>query len=251
MQAKVSESFDVDRPLTLDARIAAGTLTIDATEATRVEVDVEPLDDAAAALLDEVRVVLRGATLAVVVPDRHVFFGDAPAFAVLIRCRAGSSAHVRSASADVTPTGALAEVDATTASGDVRLEAAGDVKIRTASGDVEVGALERRLDVKTASGSVNAQDVHGGTKVQTASGGIRLDGVRGAVTARTVSGDVEVAVEPGLDVWLDLASVTGETTTELPAVDGPSAGAAPIEIRARTVSGEIRVTRAVPVGDAA
>ena len=251
MEATISRSFDVGGPLTVDARVASGTLVIEADAANGASVDVEPLDEAARALLDEVHVVLRGATLAVAVPDRHVFFGETPSFAVVVGCPPGSSARVRSASADVAATGRLADVDATTASGDVRLETVEDAKIRTASGEVEVGVVERRLDVKTASGSALARDVRGRAKVQTASGSIGLRRVRGAVSARSVSGGVDVAVEPGIALWLDLGSITGETTTDLDVGEGPPTGAAPVEIRARTVSGEVRVTRAVPAGDVA
>jgi hypothetical protein len=69
--------------------------------------------------------------------------------------------------------------------------------------------------------------------------------MQGNVAAHSVSGDVTIGVRRGSKVFLDCNTVSGDTTSELeltteaPAGDGPL-----VEIRAKTVSGDIRITRA-------
>ncbi|MDQ1465731.1 MAG: hypothetical protein QOH10_146, partial [Actinomycetota bacterium] len=69
--------------------------------------------------------------------------------------------------------------------------------------------------------------------------------MQGNVAAHSVSGDVTIGVRRGSKVFLDCNTVSGDTaselelTTDAPAGDGPL-----VEIRAKTVSGDIRITRA-------
>ena len=57
-------------------------------------------------------------------------------------------------------------------------------------------------------------------------------------------GDVEVAVRRGTGVYLDCNSLSGDTSSDLD-MTGDAAGDGPlIEIRVKTVSGDIHITRA-------
>ena len=74
--------------------------------------------------------------------------------------------------------------------------------------------------------------------------------MRGSVSAHSVSGDVSIAVRRGSKAFLDCNTVSGDTQSDLelsgdvPDGDGPL-----VEIRAKTVSGDIRITRAPAPSD--
>ena len=64
------------------------------------------------------------------------------------------------------------------------------------------------------------------------------------VVVGSVSGDVEVAAVSGLVLWIDAQSVSGTMSSELDVGDEPAEpGQEPVELRIRTVSGDVRVAR--------
>jgi DUF4097 and DUF4098 domain-containing protein YvlB len=62
---------------------------------------------------------------------------------------------------------------------------------------------------------------------------------RGRLTAKNVSGDVRVGIPAGIPVWTDISSVTGSVRSDLDGAGEPSDGQDYIELRARTVSGDV------------
>ena len=268
--------FDTPRTLTLRIDLPAGEALVDAEQTAQTLVELEPLDDAARAVVDGVRIDLRELAeedmLAVEVPERQGFFGRNPHFALRVRCPEGTSVEARTRSASLTGSGLLGAVQAKTAAGDVRIEhAEGSVEIQTASGDVDVRGARGRTSVNTASGDVSlgtasgpvkAHVVSGDVTIEDAidtveansvSGDIRLDAVGpGSVRAKSVSGDVRIAVRRGHDVWLDVNTLSGDTVSELEPSTGPEAtdGKPLVELRAKTVSGDVEIVRAAATAGA-
>jgi hypothetical protein len=79
--------------------------------------------------------------------------------------------------------------------------------------------------------------------VVTSSGDVRLASVSaGRADVQTVSGDIIVGVAEGVGVYLDLASVTGSTTSQLEETGANDD--VPLEVVCRAVSGDIRIARA-------
>jgi DUF4097 and DUF4098 domain-containing protein YvlB len=177
---------------------------------------------------------------------------------------AGSDCDVHTASADVSCVGELGALALETASGDVTVASAtGDVAVRTASGDVFVDQAGADVRASSASGDVQVAHARGAVDVKTASGDLTV-GAGGPVTANTASGDIDVkelsggnadlgslsghvrvTVTPGIGVYLDLSSTAGSVRSELDAADDAD-GAEPeasLEIRCRTVSGDIRIAK--------
>jgi hypothetical protein len=158
------------------------------------------------------------------------------------------ASRVRTASGDV-EVEQVARLEASTASGDVRLTGAtGDVSITTASGDCAVGAVGGRLSASTASGDVRADLVRGAVQVGTASGDVRVARCDGDdVAIKTVSGDVTVGLPTGIRVEADINTLSGRTRLpEPPGADAePAAPRRPVRLRVRSVSGDIRIERAV------
>jgi hypothetical protein len=68
------------------------------------------------------------------------------------------------------------------------------------------------------------------------------------VDLRSVSGDAEIGMRPGLRLWIDASSLSGSMTSELDVSDTPPDDDAPlVELRAKSVSGDLRIRRAAAV----
>jgi putative adhesin len=261
----MKKTFDTPEPASLDVRLAAGTLVVEAAETAQTEVEVEPLDDGAEELMSAVRVELRGSRdVQIDLPERRGFLGRNPHFGVRVRCPLDSRLGARVRSADVQGRGRLGAADVKSASGDVSLEwVAGEARVQTASGDVEieragtltvntasgeatVGECEGALSVNLVSGDLTVRAAGGSVETHTVSGDQRLEAVGPApVSANSVSGDVLVRVRRGATVWLDVRSISGDTQSDLELGDGPPADrAAVMELRVNTVSGDVRIERA-------
>ncbi len=267
-------TFEVPDDLTLDLRCATGRVDVVAGPAGQAEVTVTDRGNGGRSLADESRVEVTGDRLVVHVPEgggrRSVWFVPRRLGSVAVRIALPAStlidAHLASADLDVAVP--LRAVAARSASGDVHLgDASGDVSINTASGDVRVGQVGGDLSVATASGDLRTGDVDRAVSVRTASGDVALGALAGDVRVRTVSGDVAVrglgpgdgdiastsgdlklAVAPGLTIHLDVSSVTGDLHSDLGA--GSDDGEVDLSLRARTVSGDVTITRSQAPGGA-
>ena len=255
----------------LRINIAAGSVEITATETSDTVVNVEPLNRAARDLIDSVKE--RERTLSeteheviVETPDRgrrSRWFGDSPPFRIEITAPSRSSVEVNSASADITCTGTCGEVNVRSASGDASFpDVEGDATTKTASGDLSFGRIAGRARLQSVSGDVAIRNPIGSTTATTVSGDVKVDNASDSlalktvsgdihvgscgpdVNLHTVSGDVEIGVGSGARVWMDLQSMSGETSSDLDISGSRAGGNADVEIRARSVSGDIRVLRA-------
>jgi DUF4097 and DUF4098 domain-containing protein YvlB len=267
----MQRQFEVSGPAELDVRLASGEIDVDATLEGRVEIELIGYDDESRALVEEARIDMHGAAKIVVdVPQRRGGFGFGAIFgrqgvACRVRCPERSLLAARTKSAPVSVRGTLGGAKVSTASGDVELEqVAGDVSAKSASGDVSAREIMGSASVQTASGDVSVETVRGPLSVMTASGDVEVGAayddvsvnsvsgdqrhravLQGSVGAHSVSGDIEIGVRRGSRAWLDCNTVSGDTSSELelssepPESDGPL-----VEIRAKTVSGDIRITRA-------
>lgn len=240
-------------------------------------------DEDAEAVVAESRVERNGDTITVHVPESdRGFLRRTPKIVVEVHLPSGSQLVARTKSADVTVDGELGDTKITTGSGDVHLAdvdgsltvesgsgdvrvvtiaqdamiktASGDVsvetscstsKIHTASGDISVGTSEAVLDARTASGDVSVASVDGPLVARTASGDVRLERVRGDDVAITsASGDVQVGVEPGIAVWMDVSSLSGRVTSDLDQAEERDPDRPTMQLRAQTASGDVAIRRA-------
>ena len=150
------------------------------------------------------------------------------------------------------PIASQAAINVKSASGDLTAREAGDgVSVQTASGDVDIDIVRGPVNVNSASGDVTIGEAYDNVNVSTVSGDQDHGAVmRGTVSAHSVSGDVSIGVRRGSKVFLDCNTVSGDTQSELelsgdvPTGDGPL-----VEIRAKTVSGDISIKRAPAPSD--
>ena len=274
----MEQSFEVAGPAELEIRLASGDITIDPTLDGRVEVELTATDEESQRLVDEATIELReshGRPLIVIEVQKKAGFNLGSLFGrqgitCRVRCPEGSGVSAKTKSADLLAHGVLGGLNVQTASGDVEADQVkGGVNVKSASGDVSVREVGGGVNVQSASGDVDIEVVRGSINVNSASGDVTIgeayDNVnvntvsgdqdhgavlRGTVSAHSVSGDVSIGVRRGSKVFLDCSTVNGDTNSELelsgdvPEGDGPL-----VEIRAKTVSGDIRITRAPAPSD--
>jgi Putative adhesin len=170
-----------------------------------------------------------------------------PSDAVVVRCPASTDVIVGTRSGNVELDGRFGTVGVTSLSGSIRAETADEADLRTISGVVELEDCGGRcrvstksgrirvgrsgeVDVSTVSGSVGIDEVAGPVNVRSVSGKVTIGASsRGAVHVRTVSGSITIrlpagvrplvrysgrgsvrsAFEPGDDVLIDVANMSG------------------------------------------
>jgi DUF4097 and DUF4098 domain-containing protein YvlB len=257
--------FDTPEPIMLSAKVPAGTLTVTAEPRSTATVEVTPYENTEAArdAAERTVVQLDGDTLVVEVPESGWRLRRGRV-RIDVRLPEDSRLHVKLASADAHLTGRYGDCVVNAASGDVELghvagvlrlhAASGDVRVEqvngvatvdTASGNVAFGYAGGNATVHTASGDVSLAQAEASVRVKTASGDLRVDSVRrGDVALSTSSGDVRVGVVTGTMVWLDLATATGRTRSDLQQVGPPPANGKPdLTLQVHTASGDIDLHR--------
>jgi 2C-methyl-D-erythritol 2,4-cyclodiphosphate synthase len=276
----MQQSFPVTGPAELEVRLASGEIEVDAVEgAESIDVELIAHDDESQQLVDNARLELRERhgrqSVLVEVPQTRGGFTlgsllGRSGITCRVRVPQGSGLDARSKSADVSVHGTLGGVNVATASGDVVLEYVdGGVNVKSASGDVRMRTVTSGLNVQTASGDIEIEVARGPVNAQSASGDLVIgeawDNVnastvsgdqeheavyRGNFAATSVSGDVQVGVRRGSRVYLDCNSVSGDTSSELDMLPEAPVGDGPlVELRVKTVSGDITITRAPAPAD--
>ncbi len=268
----MAQTFETSGSVTMVLGVPCGKVDLVADQSSQTTVEVVPLrdDEASRIAADETRVDLRregdDSTITVEVPRPwgYLLFGDDPQVHVIVHTREATNVRMSGAAADFEGRGVLGWLDVTTASGDVAADevrqakvkaASGDVRcnritgeasIRTASGDIALDELGGPTRIHSASGDVTVGRDHSDLKIQTASGDQRIEAVsRGRATLRSASGNLTVGVARGSTVWIDAKSMSGETTSELEVGESPPGADQPhLELRATTMSGDIRIMRA-------
>ena len=284
-----SETYSTPGPLRLNLEIPAGEIEVVTgnTDETRVELEAVANNDAIRELVENSRIELvkrgEGHEVVVEAKSRHgifislsrgpdIRFGG-PDVRLRITCPNGADLDVRTKSADLRARGEYGTVDIKTASGDTQIEKAnGTTRIKTASGDVHIDDVASSLDVQSVSGDLHVGAVHGDIRAQlvsgdlhvrdaggsistnTVSGDQRFEGVqRGRIELKAISGDVTVGVRTGARVYVDANTISGSTSSEFELSDTPAAAPAPdaplVELFVKTVSGDVRIERALAAAE--
>jgi DUF4097 and DUF4098 domain-containing protein YvlB len=273
----MQKTFEVQGPVELDVRLASGDIEVDPSAEGRVEVELVAHDEESQRLIDNARIELNPhghrPTVLVDVPQKRGFsisiFGRS-GIECRIRCPHDSGLAVRTKSADISTRGTLGGLNVATASGDLDIdrvsggvnvksassdftarEVAGGVNIQTASGDIDLSIARGPVNVTSVSGDISIGEAYDNVNANSVSGDQDHGAVmQGIVAAHSVSGDVTIAVRRGSKAFLDCTTVSGDTTSELELTSDAPAGEGPlVEIRAKTVSGDIRITRAPAPAD--
>jgi DUF4097 and DUF4098 domain-containing protein YvlB len=271
----MDQTFDTPDPVALYVELGGGSLTVEATDTAETEVDVTGPRE------DEFTVEQRGRHVAVVGPKGRFFGIGTDSHTVRIVVPRESDLATKTGSADTETIGALGTVKLKTGSGDVELErtegplviesgsgdvrcheARAEVRIKSGSGDIDLGDVAGSTGISTGSGDVVIGVAHQSTVVKTGSGDLELKRAesdvslttasgdlvvghapRGRITAKNVSGDVRIGIPSGTPVWTDVNTVSGSVASDLQSVGKPADGQDYVELRATTVSGDVRLVQ--------
>ncbi|WP_030659779.1 DUF4097 family beta strand repeat-containing protein [Streptomyces rimosus] len=274
--------FDTPEPISATLEFDIASVRITASKRMDTVVEVRPANaanetDVRAA--QQTSVTCAGGKLLVKGPRKRSLFGRSGSLDVSVELPAGS--HLRGASpmADFICEGVLGDCRIKTSAGDIQIDAAGTVDLRTdygdirvdrvdgdaevvaagrielgriagvgtvknANGDTIVGEAVGDLRVTSSNGQISVDVAHAGVDVKSANGGVRIGEVaRGRTTVLTAAGDVEIGIRESTAAWLDLNSLGG-VHSELGPAEGPGADDETVEVRARTGFGDIVIRRA-------
>ncbi len=264
--------FDTPAPVRLYCELGRGSVRLTATNTDQTTIELS------GPVADQVDVRHAGDEISIVAPRQHTgFFGGEAEVFVEVTLPTRSDALVRSGSADLSLVGEYAACALRSGSGDVQVETvtepsqvetgSGDVtidvanaelRVKSGSGDVQIRHAGSEVAVSTGSGDVRIATAHGSTAVKTGSGDLTVEDAhddvslatasgdmvvatahRGRLTMRGATGDVKVGVPAGIPVWTDVSTLTGDISSTLDGAGEPAEGAAFVEVRANTVSGDI------------
>jgi putative adhesin len=265
------KTFHTPYGLRLEVRIPAGTIHVRAEDRADTMLEITGERDPGDLRIELDEMPTGGHRLLVEVRSRSSFALFGREVKVGLHAPIGTDVTAETGSADVVVVGDVGSITVRTGSGDLSFDRSGsDVSVKVASGNVRGRIVEGKLSVDTASGDVKVDEVRDSAICRTASGDLELGAVGGSmdfssasgdirigsawigvVQARTMSGDVTVGVAAGTNVWLDLSSKSGETVSELDAVDAPEGDANPLELRLSSMSGDVRVHRSKGAAKAA
>ena len=267
-----SERYDTAEPIRLNLEVPSGRVRVETHDAPETTLELEPAhdDEASRELVERARIDFRGSELSVEVPEIRTFgisFGRRGSVILRVRTPHGAIAQIKTRSADVEARGRYARVDINSTSGDIEAgEVEGDAAFNTVSGDLRAGRIGGEAQVNTVSGDALLESVGGrlrvncvsgdltvreaadSVKVETVSGDVQLDSLEsGDVELSSISGDLRLGIKRGSRLGVDATAVSGDLESDIELGSGEGAGGEDgplVELRARTISGDLRITRA-------
>jgi hypothetical protein len=277
-------SYDTPEPISVTARVDAGSLEVSAGDRRDTVVAVRPRDpgkDQDVRAAEQTEVHYANGHLTVRTPKQRIPIGRTGTVDVTVELPAGSHLDVTGALTQVFTGGRLGEVHVRNSAGDIRLEETGPLRVTASHGSVTVDRIAGTAEIATSSGSVRVgladgpavlKNSHGTTTVGAATGELRVRGAngdieigraedsvtaitahgtlrvaevaRGTVQLETAFGAIEVGIRAGTAAWLDVSSNLGQVRNGLTTGEGPADAEETVRVRARTRYGTIDVHRA-------
>ncbi|MFI7062720.1 DUF4097 family beta strand repeat-containing protein [Kribbella sp. NPDC050124] len=274
-------TFETPAPISATVDIIFGNIRFTAGDRADTVVEVRPVDPtweldvkaAEQAVIEyaDGKLVVKHPKLRTVLAKRY------GSVEVVVELPAGSDVQGDTAKGDYVVEGVVGSCRLKTPTGDIRVEQAGSVELKTSGGRVVVDHVRGRAEVrgnreirirrvdggavlKNIGGDSWVGEVAGELRVSSANGHITVDVARAAVDARTAIGDVRVR-EVGSGV-VDLYTATGEVEVTVPQgtavqldarttagrvfdyVEAPAESRRTVKLRARSHGGDIIVRSA-------
>ena len=278
-------TFDTPEPISLMLELSVAHVRIVAGDRPDTVVEVRPSDPAKKSdvtVAEHTGVEYADGRLQVKTPRgrKHSFRSDPGSVDVQIEVPAGSHLRGHTGIGSLRASGRLGECSFRVGGGDIQIDRAGPVQLKTGVGPVTIGrtgghtvvttgtgvvridAVDGTAVVKNANGDTWIGEVTGDLRVASANGSISVDRAAATVAAKTARGDVrlgevahgdvraetaygqvEVGIRDGVAAWLDLDTRFGKVHNDLDAAGSPAPGEDTVEVRARTSFGDITVRR--------
>jgi hypothetical protein len=281
------QTFETPEPINVRLELGIGEIRIKASERRTTTVEVKPSDPAKQediAAASQTRVEVGPGRLLVKGPKgwrQWSPWSGRESIDVEIELPEGSRVGADAGVVTLRTSGRLGELELSTGVGQVDVDEAGPLKVKTGMGDINVQKATGAIDLKTATGRIEVhvadgnmvvKNSNGDTRIQHASGDLRVqagngsisvDATRGQVVTKTAMGDIhlgtvaggavdaqtaygqiDVGILDGVAAWLDLHTAFGQIRNDLDSTDQPPLDETTAEVRAHTAMGNITVRRA-------
>ncbi len=279
-------TFDTPDPISITLELGVGDIQIAASDRVDTVVEVRPSDPAKkgdVSAAEQTRVEYVSGRLLVKAPKgwrQWTPWGGGESIDVRIDLPTGSRVSGESGLAALRCSGRIGECRYRSGGGDIQLDRAGPVELKTGFGDVTVdeivgkgevtagsgavaigriegpavvknsngdtwiGEVTGDVRVNAANGTISVDLAHASVAAKTANGRVRLGEVaRGAVVAQSALGAIEVGVRDGAAAWLDLDTKFGNVQSDLEDSERPEPTQEAVEVHARTSLGDITIHR--------
>ncbi|WP_017596295.1 DUF4097 family beta strand repeat-containing protein [Nocardiopsis potens] len=263
-------NFGTPEPITVDLTLVAGTVQISAGDRTETTVEVRPRDeskDSDVRAAEQVEVAYAGGRLEVRDPQPSGLgrvVGRKGMVDITVELPAGSRLKAAGGFGTIRCDGRLGAAEISLSNGNIAVDIiAGNAELTTGYGWVRAGEIRGSATVKSSGGALTLGTVTGDLKANSAHGDITADRTPASVTARTTHGgirlgrvsagridvetsygEMEIGVREGTAAWLDAVSKKGVVRSSLEAAAEPGPAEETVEVRARSVHGDITVRRA-------
>ena len=262
-------------PVEAYVELRSGDLRVSASQTDTVTIELT------GSRADSVVVEAHGAHISIVEPNRSGFTSGRGDLTVSLVMPEHSALVCKLGSAAVRATGELGAVRIATGAGDVTLgTVTGPALVKTGAGDIGVEALGAESDIKagagtisigratapvqlktgagsiavadavapvtlkSGSGNLSVGSTNQDTTLSTASGDIRVARMTsGQASLKNVTGNIRLGIPDGTPVWTDISTSTGRVQSTLSPTGAPGEGQDHVEVRARSLSGDIYLER--------
>jgi hypothetical protein len=281
-------TFETPQPIAVTVDVFVGQVEIIASDRSDTVVEVRPSDPARKADVrgaQETEVEFAAGNLAVRGPGGWKMYTlprawNTPSIDVTIKVPTGSRLHGTGSVCRFLVTGELGQCELKTSVGDMQLEKAGPLELRT-TGNITVDQVVGRANITTSTGIVRIREIDGSAvvknsngdstirevagdlQVKAANGNVTVDRARGSVTAKnsngnirigdasrgtvrleTSFGELEVGIHPGTAAYLDVNTKNGSLQNLMETAGEPTQGEETVQVYARSSFGNIIIRHA-------
>ncbi|MFB4279689.1 MULTISPECIES: DUF4097 family beta strand repeat-containing protein [unclassified Nonomuraea] len=162
-----------------------------------------------------------------------------------IRVEQAGRLRLKTTHGDISVTRSSGHADITSTHGDIRVgEIDGTAVLGNSHGELHLGAITGDLRLHNAHGDITVDRALAGVAIKTSYGSARIgEVVSGAVVMETTGGGLELGIRAGSAAWLDVSSQYGTVDVALDPSDGPGQSDEVVEVRAHTAYGNIAIHR--------
>ncbi len=155
------------------------------------------------------------------------------------------TALVKTGAGDITIDSLAAESDIKAGAGAITIGYVGAAtQVKTGAGSIEVREAAAPVMLKSGSGDLSVGDASGDATLTAASGDIRIARMTtGQASLKNVSGNIRLGIPEGTPVWTDVSTTTGSIRSTLSPTGAPAQDQDFVEVRARSLSGDIYLER--------
>ena len=196
-------SFETPQPISIRVELGVGRIRVVAGDRTDTVVDVRPSDpsrkaDVAAA--EQTRVELSGGRLVIRAPRgwrQYTPFGDRESIDVEVAVPSGSDLEGDVGMATLSCLGRLGECRFKTGAGQIQLDEAGPLHLKTGAGDITVDHGSGLAEVTTGTGAVRLTRIDGPAVVKNSNGDTWIGEVGGDLRINVANGKIAVEQAEG------------------------------------------------------